>query len=290
MKINKWFALSLGITAAVSATNASALVVNTSSDGSLLANTILGSGISISNITYTGAAGASGTFSDGMASGIGISSGIILTTGSAADAVGPNTSDGTTTDNAMAGDTDLNGLIPGYQTYDATVLEFDFTSTGGDVYFNYVFASEEYNEFVGSIFNDVFGFYLDGTNIAIFPGTTTPVAINTVNCGIDGVTASGPNCASYNNNDPTNSTTPYNIEYDGFTDMLTASFLGLTTGPHHIKLAIADAGDYVLDSAVFIQAGSFSDNPTGVPEPGTIALMGAGLLGIALRRKKQTKH
>ena len=40
--------------------------------------------------------------------------------------------------------------------------------------------------------------------------------------------------------------------------IFTAQALGLSPGTHHIKLAIADAGDYVLDSAVFIQTGSFA--------------------------------
>jgi len=290
MDTKKFMTLAISVCAVMASTSASALVVNTTNDGTLLANTILGSGISISGVSYNGAAGASGTFSDGLSSGIGIGSGIILTSGSAASAVGPNSSDGTTTDNGLAGDADLNTLIPGYSTYDATTLEFDFNSTGGDVYFNYVFASEEYNEYVGSPFNDVFGFFLDGSNIALIPGTTTPVAINTVNCGANGITPA-PNCSHYNNNDPTDSLTPFNLEYDGFTDVFTASFLGLSAGSHHIKLAIADAGDTILDSAVFIQAGSFSDKPpVSVPEPGTIALMGAGLIGFSARRRKTAKH
>lgn len=260
---------------------AMALSVTTTNDGSVLAGTILGGGVTITpgSISYSGAAGASGTFTDGVSSGLGIESGIILTSGSAASAVGPNVNDATTTINSLGGDADLNGLIPGYTTYDATLLEFDFTTTGGDLYFNYVFASEEYNEWVNSSFNDVFGFFLNGTNIALIPSTSTPVAIDNVNTAV--------NPAYYNNNDPSDTATPFDIEYDGFTTVFTAMALGLGSGSHHIKLAIADAGDHSLDSAVFLQAGSFSDEPTnGVPEPSTLLLMGSGMAGLALFRRK----
>lgn len=66
------------------------------------------------------------------------------------------------------------------------MLEFDFTTTGGNLFFSFVFASEEYNEYVNSSFNDVFGFFVNGVNIALVPGTSTPVAINSVNCGYSG--------------------------------------------------------------------------------------------------------
>jgi len=254
--------------------NAMAVNVVQNGNGTDLVNTILGGGISVSNITYTGAAVASGTFSNGFASGLGIDTGILLTSGFATNAVGPNSSTGITGSNGLAGDADLTALIPGYTTYDATSLQFDFTSTGGDLFFNYVFGSDEYNEWVGSSFNDVFGFFLDGVNIALIPGTTTAVSINNVNLGS--------NSAYYNNN-PLGSA---GTEYDGFTDVFTASALGLSAGTHHIKLAIADAGDYILDSGVFIQAGSFSDQPTTVPEPSTLLLLGSALTGLGIMRKR----
>jgi hypothetical protein len=118
-----------------------------------LVQAMIGSGPNgpiISNITYTGANIAAGTFSGGTGI-IGFENGIILSSGNIASVVGPNVSDNTTTDNGQPGDPDLDNLIPGYQTFDATVLEFDFECQDLQVIsFQYVFASEEYNEYVNS--------------------------------------------------------------------------------------------------------------------------------------------
>ena len=259
----------VAVAAIVASGSASALTVTTTNDATVLTNTLLGSGVTTSNLSYTGAAVASGTFTDGLSSGIGMDSGILLTSGAATNAVGPNTVPDITTDNGLGGDADLTSLIPGYSTYDATVLEFDFTTSSNDIFFNFAFGSEEYNEWVGSAYNDVFGFFLDGVNIALIPGTSTAVSINNVN--------NGANSAYYNDNE----SGAYNLQYDGFTDVFTASALGLSAGPHHIKLAIADAGDHYLDSGVFLQAGTFGSKPPTVPEPGSLALMGLGLVGLA---------
>jgi hypothetical protein len=250
----------LGITCTLGlVSNANAMTIKPENDSTKLADAIVGEGIAVDpgSIKYTGAAGAAGFFDDGMGSGIGINNGIVLTTGQAIDAVGPNDNNSTTTTNGSEGNSDLDALIPGYSTTDASVLEFDFESEGGDLFFDFAFASEEYNEYVGSNYNDVFGFFLDGENIALIPNTDTPVAINNVN--VDS------HSGLYNNNE----SDAFNIEYDGFTDVFKAEALNLSPGNHTIKLAVADAGDSVLDSAVFIGANSFSDveNPDPDPDP-----------------------
>ncbi|MEZ5312644.1 MAG: choice-of-anchor L domain-containing protein [Thermoanaerobaculia bacterium] len=140
------------------------------------------SGIVINSATYVGANGASGTFNVGTDI-VGIDRGILLTSGSVFHVPGPNDDPGAGDDNALPGDAALNALIPGGATQDASVLTIHFTPTGNQVRFSYVFASEEYNEFVGSEFNDVFAFFVGGVNYAVLPGTNTPVAINNVNCG-----------------------------------------------------------------------------------------------------------
>jgi hypothetical protein len=205
-----------------------------------------------------------------------------------------NTGDGKSTSNNTVGNSHLDALIP-QDTKDATTLSFDFQfngDSGGDAYFNFVFGSEEYNEWVTS-FNDVFAFFLDGSdpinNVALIPGTNTPVSIDNVNNNV--------NAAYYNDNDygdfKDTGTTPFPFEYDGFTDVITVSMLNLDSGTHHLELSIADAVDMALDSGVFIQGESFgnvlppSDNNTPVPEPASIFLLGSGLLGLIGSTKKK---
>lgn len=256
---------------------AKALSVSATTNADTLVNTILGSGITYTPGTavLVSTSNSAGTFTGGAASGLGIDTGILLTSGTVGNAVGPNNQSDAGTDNGTAGTAALNALIPGYTTHDATTLTFNFSSAGGSLYFNYVFGSEEYNEWVGSSYNDVFGFFLDGVNIALLPGTTTPVSINNVN--------NGANSSYYVDN----TSGANNVQYDGFTKVLTTGSLSLSAGTHTISLQIADAGDGVLDSGVFIQGGSFSDQPTGVPDGGaTVALLGLGLIGaVALRRR-----
>lgn len=218
-------------------------------------DTLLGttSAATVSNVTFSGAGIAGGQFSGGP---FGLSDGVILSSGDIANVEGPNTVDSVTANLGTPGDADLNSLIPGFTTFDATILEFDFDCGEVPVFsFDYVFASDEYNEYVNTSFNDVFGFFLDGTNIALLPDGVTPVSINNVNNGNPlGTNASNPSL--YNNNDLQDGGPFFDTEADGFTVVLSAT-AALTPGPHHIKLAIADAGDRILDSWVMIEGGSF---------------------------------
>jgi hypothetical protein len=221
----------------------------------------------VSNITYSGANHAAGTFSGGTGI-VGFENGIILGSGNIASVPGPNVADNITTNNGLPGDADLDGLIPGYSTNDATILEFDFECEYLQVIsFTYVFTSDEYNEYVNSAYNDVFGFFVNGVNIALLPDMVTPVSINNVNCGNPYAPPGGTNCSEYINNDISDGGGAVDTEMDGLTVVLTATAT-INPGLNHIKLAIADAGDHVLDSNVFIQGESFLCVPP--PSPGNL--------------------
>jgi Secretion system C-terminal sorting domain len=256
-----------------SLSNAQLIVNNTTQTPTqLVQNVLLGSGISVSNVTFNGSASNAamvrdqvGHFLNGSATNIGINNGLLLSTGKAIGAIGPNNSGSTTlaTIYPMSGDSDLAAITSGTINSKA-IIEFDFVPIGNNISFNFVFASEEYLEYVGSSFNDVFGFFLSGPgitgpfsnnaqNIALIPSTSTPIAINNVN------TTSN---AAYYVNNGTGSTPTLNptIQYDGFTTVLTANSSVQCGQTYHIKLAIANVTDSAFDSAVFLQAGSFSSS------------------------------
>jgi hypothetical protein len=281
---------------ALGAITTSAVNIDTGAGGqagaNALRNTLGGPGITfLGNATGDGSATSAGTFTGGVSAGIGIESGIVLSSGSVNTIDSTNSLDNTSGAASGIGDADLNPLTTNVTT-DTTFLRFDFQfgdgSVGGNLFFNYVFASEEYNEYSNSGFNDVFGFFLDGQNVALIPSTNTPVSINTVNGGNPfGVNAQNPQY--YNNNDLTDGGPFFAFEFDGFTDVFQVTALNLGAGTHSIKLAISDVGDTAFDSAVFIQAGSFSTDPGVVPEP-TSVLAWLGLAGCfagaRLRRRK----
>ena len=238
----------------------------------LVQNTLLGNGVTATNITFSGFSSAIGFF-DGSNSNIGLDSGIIMTTGTASDTmiagnqagpIGPNNVANAGFNNNRPGDTDLEALLgPNFNTMNAAVLEFDFVPTGDTVRFNYVFASEEYPEFAPpnpNSINDVFAFFLSGPgitgqqNIALLPGTNTPVSINSVNA-VTNQAFFIPNGDGQSAPQNTDNTV---VQYDGFTSVLTAQAIVTPCATYHIKLAISDVSDGALDSGVFLEAESFA--------------------------------
>ncbi|HOW25485.1 MAG TPA: choice-of-anchor L domain-containing protein, partial [Bacteroidales bacterium] len=227
-----------------------------------------------SDVTFSGLFNASnanqrqlGYFNKAEATSFPLDEGLILSSGYVVTAEGPNSSGSAGTDLGGAGDSDLNALS-GYTTHDAAVLEFDFIPAGNTLEFQFIFASEEYLEFCCTQYNDVFGFFLSGTdipggtvNLAVLPGTTTPITVNQIHSYVadnyyhNSCTAAN---ASYYINNPSGSSI---TQYDGYTVTLTATHAVTACSTYHIKMAIADASDHIYDSGVFLKGQSFSSEP-----------------------------
>ncbi|GAB5554402.1 MAG: hypothetical protein Sapg2KO_39930 [Saprospiraceae bacterium] len=234
---------------------------------------IKGDCANISNIRSIGDVQGLGFF-EGGALNIGIETGLILSTGNVDGAQGPNTSEGWTGQfNDTNEDVFLKSLASSF-LFDNVGIEFDFVPQKEVVSFRYVFASEEYCEFVGSVFNDVFGFFVSGPgidgpyengaiNVALIPETNDLVAINSVNHRF--------NSEYYVKNEllidanrcriPFSPSNPSEIEYDGFTVVLEAVFKVIPCETYNIRLVVGDVGDDKLDSAVFLEAKSFDIGP-----------------------------
>ena len=245
------------------------ITTSTLSVAQYVTNVLLGPGVTASGITYTGLPRMIASFTAPTSTNLGLKKGVYLTCGSNGTIAGELGPAGPSSlfqsvDQNQPGDASLTALS-GIGTNDAAVLEFDFIPQSDTVKFRYVFGSEEYNDYVNSI-NDAFAFILSGvstplaaTNIALVPGTTIPITINTVNNGNSMGVSTGPcvNCAYYRDN----ISGTIDCVYDGLTTVLTAKHKVICGETYHIKIAIADASDNVFDSGVFLEAGSFSSAP-----------------------------
>jgi gliding motility-associated-like protein len=248
---------------------------NTQNPSQLVQNVLLGTGITVSNITVNGTAANAlsvtnkiGYFEDGSST-FPISRGVVLGTGNINSLAGISS---VFVSSTVGGGSDPDlATISGVTINDANVLEFDFVAIGDSMNFKYIFGSEEYPEYVGGTVNDAFGFFLSGpgitgtytnsaVNLAIIPGTTTAVSINTVNQNI--------NTAYYTSNAANFYGTSSVL--DGFTVLLVAASNLQCGGSYHIKMAIGDGGDSAFDSAVFLEAESFSSNVVTIDAQGSL--------------------
>jgi gliding motility-associated-like protein len=224
----------------------------------LVQNVLVGSGVTITNVTFTGAAASIGYFQNGNTTNLGLDQGIVISTGlvNGTPAIGSPGAGFASTNNLQGSDPQLASLA-GATIYDAAVLQFDFNPLSDTIRFRYVFGSEEYPEYVNAGYNDVFGFFVSGpnplggtytnVNIAKVPGTNQPVSIDNVNAG---------SYSQYYVSNGSGAT----IVWDGFTTILTAWCKVVPCQPYHIKIAIGDAGDGIYDSGVHLEANSFSSS------------------------------
>ena len=240
-------------------------------------NNLVGPGISVSNVTYTGTTQQIGAF--GGTSNIGFASGVVISSGATTELVGPASFQSSGTINVSGiSNADLlsvanlaatavgSGTIT--STKDAAILEFDFVPVSNIVSFNFVFSSDEYLTYVNTVFNDVFGFFVSGPgitgpyaspagfpngsiNLALVPGTNTPITISTIHPGLN---------SQYYVSNALGATQTMN----GFTTPIPVNFSVICGETYHFKFAVADCQDNYLSTAVFMQSGSFSSDVVDV--------------------------
>ena len=261
-----------------------------------LVGKLVGNGVIVENIrsNLSETCRALGTFkSDPQLFG-GIRSGLMMVTGVADTMAGANNGGiisrninySDTVDGCSSGRQLLNAVLAANSTTvrqatDCATIQFDIIPATDSIKFNYVFASEEYNTFVCSNFNDIFGFFIRGPgiagdqslapsfpntkNIALIPGTDLPVSINTVNNGTAG-SGTPANCtftpqgiASYVDNTNGQATNQFifnNLRFNGLTTKLQAAVKVIPCQTYTLTLTISDVTDRSYDSGVFIEAGS----------------------------------
>lgn len=249
--------------------------------GDLVEQWLVGTGVYVSNVEFNGSSGAIGSpqiasFHDGGFVPLQMDSGLVMTTGHASVAVGPNNRD----DKSSAvsnyySDLEMLQLMPTSSTIRAcATLDFDFVSLSPFVAVSYCFGSEEYPEYVCSSFNDMFAFLVTGPdpatgetrtwNIASIPHTTSvsypdgiAVAINSVN---DGTIDANPGAGCFNNFSQYYVTNVWStgIQYDGFTQKLSASATIMPCQQYHMHISVCNVSDNQYDSGVFLEARSFN--------------------------------
>ncbi len=239
---------------------------------SMLQN-LVGDGVVLKNfsVSKTWSDEAFGYFED-KKSRLGMSKGLLMTTGGITGLCGSNTKPNMSNYTHATAERNYRNipnqpaitspdlekyLGKNQKTFDAVVIELDIVPTADTLNFNYVFGSEEYDEFVGTAYNDVFAFFISGkgvegqVNLAVVPNTESPVSVNSINNG------------SANNRQANNSTYYVSnvdghlgIEYDGLTKLMQIKKAVIPYETYHLKLAIADVSDNSYDSGVLIEGHS----------------------------------
>lgn len=235
---------------------------------------LVGDGVILKNysVSKTWSDEAFGYFEDNK-SRLGMKKGLIMTTGGISGLCGSNTKPDMSNYTHRTADPNFRGsrvksdfqckelekyLGKNQKTFDAVVIEIDIIPTADTLNFNYVFGSEEYDEFVGTNYNDVFAFFISGKdindqiNLAVVPNSNDPVSVNTINNGSKTQRKRSSNATYY----VSNLSGELGIEYDGLTKLMEIKRAVVPYETYHLKLAIADAGDNSYDSGVLIEGKS----------------------------------
>lgn len=196
-----------------------------------------------------------------------IQSGVILSTGSAINAPGPNTTVLSNGSPAWSGDIQLQTTLAAsgitMVSTNATVLEFDFTPVSPNFSFDFVFASEEYGNFQCQ-FSDAFAFLLTNTvtgittNLAVVPGTNSPISVLTIRDFLYNSNCASANAGFFGSFNGGSNAAGSATNFNGQTVLMTAGATLIPNTLYHIKLVIADRNDSQSDSAIFISSTSFN--------------------------------
>ncbi len=274
----------------VSNTHAQLTVSSTMTPLQYVQDVLVGTGVQVSNVTFNGNVNYTGNQIgkfDYVGNQIDFTSGIVMASGGVTGLIGPNSSGSHSvppTGTSVSGDAQLQATanVSASQLNHIGRLEFDFIPAGNTVSFNFQFGSDEYDEFVCSQYKDVFGFFVtaltpaggtyNNTNLALVPGTTLPITINTINNGSAGSSGTTSNC---NNENGSNAQWQANTAYydgapgnhfqaDGMTKSINITFNVVCGEPYHFKFAIADVADGIYDSWVLFESGSFNSDAVQV--------------------------
>ncbi len=259
---------------------AMAFSVGATNNTETLKNQLLGTqtaGLSNFSVSVTGNSAAFGTFTNDP---FGLQSGVVLSTGRVSDIPGRNMKD-----NVMTNGSDLNTDFGAKgEAGDLTQLNLSFFAdcTAEKLFFEYVFASEEFPEFGGSEFNDSFELLLNGNNLAKLSDGKA-VTINNLVPNADNRSTDHPD---YINNPSLTGLAANIIKLDGFTKVLGFEGLLMQNQTNLLSIRIKDVGDGNLDSAVFVKGGSVgTQKAEAVPEPMTVGgLLTGGAMLVAGRK------
>jgi uncharacterized repeat protein (TIGR01451 family) len=253
------------------------ITITPSPSNPTILSSLLGPNVALSNLVISqGTTGKSiATFTGGLTGGtpnIGINAGVALVTGDASTAIGPNNIGSRSTSNAGSSiDSDLLAIDPNTNQFDTTSISVDVIPAGNFMSVKFVFASEEYDEYVCSQYNDAMGIFVTGPGIV--SNTTTgkaniarvsngtgnffPISINQINKGVAGSNGSStyPNCTLLTNSAfyTSNPANGANLQYDGMTIPIEAVVAVTPQQKYTVKIAVADISDTSLDSAVFVE-------------------------------------
>lgn len=268
--------LAIAILLVCSATSLAQITVDTSLSTQELVQDVLinGTCAETSNFTsFTGTTvGINGIAAfDASGTDFPFSSGVVLTSGDVNAVPGPNLN--VESSGGWAGDADLEAFTGATTTNDASWIEFDFVPLTEQLSFDFIMASEEYDQNFECTFSDAFAFILtdqtSGTseNLAVLPGTTTPIQVTNIRPEVPG------QCAAVNeeffgqyNFAPFNDENTAAINMNGQTVELTATSTVVIGNTYTIKLVVADSQDGAFNMSVFVEAGSFNIGSTELGE------------------------